>query len=169
MLSSGLVFYCNNKDPASSKAPGCLPEEERPVLVAPELFWRRWRSQPPFSFLFPHRSAGGDHNLSSVTTLPSEYALPRAAGWRVGSQRLCAALQRLLVAAAGSAGSRAAQLGRVRQGALRPRGAGPALLGERQESLGGMFFRNCICPRKEESQRGEENSDHILVQVSIRK
>lgn len=78
----------------NSKPLGCLSEGERPVLVASELFGRLWHSQRLFSFLFPHHSIGGDHNLSSVTTLASEYALPRArAGGRARSipARLCSA------------------------------------------------------------------------------
>lgn len=51
-----------------------------------------------FLFLFPQHSVGGDGNISTTTTLASEYPLPQ--GCRAGLQSPCACLQRPLVAAA---------------------------------------------------------------------
>lgn len=74
-------LFVLNWNRAGSKSPGCFSEGS--VSVVSEVFRRCWHFQPSFYFLFPQHSIGGDHNLSSVITLASEYLLPQ--GFRAGS------------------------------------------------------------------------------------
>lgn len=83
-------------------------------------------------FFYSHNSVGGDGNVSSITTLASEYSLPQ--GFRAAVQSPCACLQRRLVAASGLAEDRAAGGSRLRQGALLPRCGRLALLLESDRS-----------------------------------